>query len=61
MNSQLWICSICDGKIITYVGLSEPPTCTNTGRHAPVHMDLKKGRGNATNKTGTGAGGESSN
>lgn len=43
MNKQLWICPVCKGKLVTFVSLSEPPTCNNSGKHSQVDMQTKKG------------------
>jgi hypothetical protein len=56
MNRQLWICPTCKGTLITFVALSEPPTCTNSNKHSIVDMERKKGRANETNRTREGAG-----
>jgi hypothetical protein len=58
MNKQLWICPTCRAKLITFVALSEPPTCNNAGKHSQVDMQTKKGNQVAVDETRKGTGGE---
>ena len=37
--SVTWLCKRCRQVIRTFVRLSEPPICTNGGKHTPQKME----------------------
>ena len=37
-NATLWVCSKCKKAVTTFVRLSEPPKCSNSGKHTPTEM-----------------------
>jgi hypothetical protein len=40
-KETLWRCPNCNRKLVTFVGLSQPPICSNTKAHSTQTVEME--------------------